>query len=127
MKSLLRVGAKGKLRIAKKHEVSSLEAYGALDLDSKAAMIEALIPIGLMHVSELLQEEVRDLAGERYKREGLFGHDRWGSQRGSVYLGEQRVPLKVPRVRDTVKGTEVPLKGYERLQSPWGGGRRAFA
>jgi len=117
MRRLLRVGAKGKIRIAKKHEVSSLEEYGALNLDVKAELIGELIPLGLMHVNEMLQEEVRELAGGKYKREGLPGHDRWGVQRGSVYIGEQRIPLSVPRVRDTAKGKEVPLKGYERLQS----------
>jgi len=118
MKRLLRMGAKGKIRKAKKQEVSSLEEYGVLDIDIKATLIGELIPLGLMHVNEMLQEEVRELAGERYKREGLVGHDRWGSQRGSVYIGEQRIPLSVPRVRDTAKGEEVSLKGYERLQSP---------
>ena len=117
MRRLLRVGAKGKIRIAKKHEVSSLEEYGALNLDVKAELIGELIPLGLMHVNEMLQEEVRELAGGKYKREGLPGHDRWGVQRGSVYIGEQRIPLSVPRVRDTAQGKEVPLKGYERLQS----------
>ena len=117
MRRLLRVGAKGKIRNAKKHEVSSLEEYGALNLDVKAELIEELIPLGLMHVNEMLQEEVRELAGGKYKREGLVGHDRWGVQRGSVYIGEQRLPLSVPRVRDTAKGKEVPLKGYERLRS----------
>lgn len=117
MRRLLRVGAKGKVRIAKGIEVSSLKEYGALDLDVKAVLIGELIPLGLMHVNEMLQEEVRELAGGKYKREGLVGHDRWGVQRGSVYIGEQRIPLSVPRVRDTAKGKEVPLKGYERLQS----------
>jgi putative transposase len=118
MRRILQVSKKGKTRIAKRIEVSSLEEYGALDIDIKAELIGELIPLGLMHVSEMLQEEVRELAGGRYKREGLPGHDRWGSQRGSVYIGEQRIPLSIPRVRDTAKGKEVPLKGYEMLQSP---------
>jgi hypothetical protein len=87
MKRLLRMGAKGKIRKVKKHEVLSLEEYGALDIDIKATLIGELIPLGLMHVNEMLQEEVRELAGGRYKREGLVGHDRWGSQRGSVISG----------------------------------------
>src|SRR3990170_2606784 len=118
MKRLLRISGKGKIRNAKKFEIRSLEEYGGLDLDSKAALIEELIPVGLMHVNEILQEEVRELTGRRYKREGLAGHDRWGKQRGSVYIGEQRIPIEVPRVRDTTRRKEVPLKRYERLQTP---------
>jgi transposase-like protein len=118
MRRILQVSRKGKARIAKRIEVSSLEEYGALDIDVKAALIGELIPLGLMHVNEMLQEEVRELAGGRYKREGLVGHDRWGSQRGSVYIGEQRVPIRVPRVRNTIDQKEVPLRRYGMLQSP---------
>jgi hypothetical protein len=44
------------------------EEYGELDVDSKVEMIRALVPLGLMHVQELLDDEVRALAGERYAR-----------------------------------------------------------
>jgi putative transposase len=118
MAKVLRVTEKSKIRKAKKQEVSSLAAYGILDIDIKAALISELIPLGLMHVNELLQAEVRELAGARYQRGGLAGHDRWGSQPGSVYIGGQRVPVMVPRVRDTLKGVEVPLQAYNRLQTP---------
>ena len=118
MAKVLRVTEKSKIRNAKKQEVSSLAAYGVLDIDIKAALISELIPLGLLHVNELLQAEVRQLAGDRYQRDGLAGHDRWGSQQGSVYIGGQRIPVMVPRVRDTLKGVEVPLKAYNRLQSP---------
>jgi hypothetical protein len=33
-----------------------------------------------------------------------------------IYLLDQKVPAIVPRVRDRVKGTEVPLSFYNRLQ-----------
>jgi len=118
MAKVLRVTEKSKIRKAKQKDVSSLAEYGALDIDIKAALISELIPLGLLHVNELLQAEVRELAGARYQRDGLTGHDRWGCQPGSVYIGAQRVPIMVPRVRDTVKGVEVPLKAYNRLQSP---------
>jgi len=87
-------------------------------VDSKVALIQGLIPLGLMQVKEVLQEEVRKLAGERYKRDGLPGHDRWGKQRGFVYIKDQRVPIIVQRVRDTVNNREVTSSVYERLQRP---------
>lgn len=40
------------------------------DLNTKVALIQALIPIGLEYVSELLQQEVTQLAGSRYARRG---------------------------------------------------------
>ena len=34
-------------------------------MDAKIEMIRALVPVGLMHVHELLDDEVIELAGER--------------------------------------------------------------
>jgi len=91
----------------------------APDIDSRVALIQALIPVGLERVQELLQEEVEHLAGKWYQREGRQpGYVRWTSQRGSIYLADQKLPITVPRVRDRLRDQEVPLQGYERLQQP---------
>ena len=42
----------------------------AEEIDSRVEAIQALIPLGLEAVNNLLQKEVRCLAGERYRREG---------------------------------------------------------
>jgi transposase-like protein len=90
-----------------------------LELDTRVELIQALIPIGLEAVNEVLQREVCQLAGERYSREGgVPGHARWGAQRGSVYLADQKVAIAVPRVRDTRRGQEIPLSAYQALQDP---------
>ena len=39
-------------------QVMHAEQYEALDVDSKVACIQALIPLGLMHIREVLDEEV---------------------------------------------------------------------
>jgi len=67
---------------------------------------------------ELLTEELKTLAGERYKRNGTPGHVRWTKQWGSVYIGEQKLPIRYQRVRDRRKGKEVELTPYKRLQEP---------
>jgi putative transposase len=118
MKKVLQIRGKGKVRKAKAVAVKDLQEYGAMDLNSKMALIHELIPIGLMHVKELLQEEVKQLAGERYQRNGIPGYDRWSKQQGSIYIQDQRIPVMVQRVRDTRNNREVPLRTYERLQSP---------
>jgi len=118
MKKIVQIGRKGKVKRAKAVQVMELKEYGILEVDSKVALIQGLIPLGLMQVKEVLQEEVRKLAGERYKRDGLPGHDRWGKQRGFVYIKDQRVPIIVQRVRDTVNNREVTPSVYERLQRP---------
>ena len=91
----------------------------APDIDARVALIQALIPVGLERVHELLQEEVEHLAGQWYQREGRQpGYVRWTPQRGSIYLADQKIPIMVPRVRDRLRDQEVPLEGYARLQQP---------
>ncbi len=88
-------------------------------LDTRVALIQALIPLGLHAVEDVLQDEVQTLAGRRYAREDGAPHlVRWGRQRGSVYLADQKLPILVPRVRNRQAGLEVPLQSYQQLQQP---------
>lgn len=88
-------------------------------VETRVALVQALIPIALARVQELLQEEVTELAGPRHARDDGAPHRvRWGQQGGSVFLGHQKVPVTVPRVRDRSTGTEVPLASYAALQHP---------
>lgn len=89
--------------------------YEAFDVDSKVECIRALIPLGLMHVQEVLETEVCTLAGARYARKTpeLPGR-RHGSNPGSVQLAGQRHPLRIPRVQHK-SGGEIPLYALEQL------------
>ena len=97
-----------------------LETIAPLDERSVAlSMIQALIPLGLQAVEAALQAEVTALAGVRYAHaDGHAGVARWGSQPGSIYLADQKLPITVPRVRDVRAGTEIPLATYAQLQTP---------
>ena len=116
MRSVVRIERHGKSH-ARAGE-AEVRKVGLQDVDSRVEIIQALIPLGLQAVNELLVEEVGRLAGPRYSRAGgQPGYGRWGSQVGSVYLGEQKVSVTVPRVRDKHRGQEVPLAAYHRLQN----------
>ena len=85
----------------------------------RIALIQTLIPVALEKVHTEVQADVERRAGQRSVREGrLPGHVRWTSQRGSIYLADQKMPLAVPRVRDHLRHQEVPLSPYERLPAP---------
>ena len=118
-KSVVRIGRRGKgVGWAGEQGREGQEAH-LLELDTRVELIQALIPIGLEAVNEVLQREVCQLAGKRYSREGgVAGYARWGGQRGSVYLADQKVAIAVPRVRDTRRGQEIPLSAYQALQDP---------
>jgi len=88
-------------------------------LDVKVALIQALIPVGLQAVAEELEAEVHRLAGPKHQRTGgLPGAVRWGRQRGSIYLADQKLPITYQRVRDLPRNRELPLPTYQRFQEP---------
>ena len=98
-------------------EIIGREAYAELELDSKVELIRSLIPLGLMHVQELLNQELGALAGARYARKDEEQRGRrHGSNPGSIRLGGQRVPILVPRVRSSAGG-EIPLRSYGALST----------
>jgi putative transposase len=86
--------------------------------ESRLSMIQMLIPLGLRAVEEELQAEVRKLSGGVHHERTGTTIKRWGSNPGSVFVGDQKLRVNVPRVRDMEAGQEVRLKSYERLQDP---------
>ena len=87
------------------------------EVNVRVEMIQSLIPIALEAVADLLSHELDELAGPRYARKASSVR-RWGRQGGSVYLGGQRIPISVPRARDTAANRELSLTTYKALQSP---------
>jgi transposase-like protein len=92
---------------------------GTLSTPAAVTVIQALIPLGLRAVEAALVEEVTALAGPRHARaDGRPAVVRWGAQRGSIYLADQKLSITVPRVRDREARREVPLATYVALQTP---------
>ena len=116
MRSVLRpVRKRKKSRKLGPVDVIRREDYGDLELDGKVELIRSLVPLGLMHVEEMLDDEVTALAGDRYARkDASIGGRRHGSNPGTVGLAGQRVPIRVPRIR-RVAGGEIPLRSYAAL------------
>ena len=106
---------KSKVKIITRKAMESMPE-GAKTIDGKAELIQMLIPLGLKAVGDLLQEEVQMLAGSRYQHEG--GPTRWGKQAGSIYLGDEKFRIEVPRVRDAESNRELGLESYSLLQKP---------
>lgn len=115
MKSMhRRTGKRKKGKVKGEGKFFTRQEYEALDLDSRVALIQTLIPLGMMAAAEELQKEVEALAGRWYERR-QGGNDvyRHGFNPGTVKLLGQKVPLVVPRLRN--EEVEIPLESYKRL------------
>jgi putative transposase len=84
--------------------------------EEEMATIQALIGLGMKAATERIQKDFKALIGQRYEHGKPMGP--WGSNRGSIYLADQKVMIKVPRARNPRTGEEGRLASYERLQSP---------
>jgi len=116
MKRVDKKQSRSKKKVLGSPKILTKGAYEEAEIASKVELIQELIPLGLMCVNDLLQEEVNRLAGERYSREKpnpeVFRH---GSNPGSVKLAGQRHPFEVPRVRNRQTQEEIPLEVWPRL------------
>lgn len=82
--------------------------------------VEALASeAGLLVIQALLDEEVEQHAGARYRHGDGCGGVRWGREEGYVSYAGRKVPIERPRVRG-VDGREIALERYRLFQ---GGGR----
>ncbi len=81
MSSVLRpVRKRKKVRTLGPVDVIDRKEYAELDVDTKVELIRSLVPLGLLHVEELLDAEVTALAGGRYARKDVsVGGRRHGS------------------------------------------------
>jgi putative transposase len=73
---------------------------------------ELIRQAGLQLMELLMQEEVRELVGERSQRQSERTATRWGSEQGYCVVMGQKVPVERPRVR-TTDDREVRLGSYE--------------
>jgi putative transposase len=67
---------------------------------------------GLQLMELLMEEEVRELVGERSRQQPDRRANRWGKERGFWVVMGQKVPVERPRVR-TTDDREVRLGSYE--------------
>jgi putative transposase len=73
---------------------------------------ELIRQAGLQLMGLLMEEEVRERAGERSQQQADRRAGRWGSERGYCVVMGQKVPIQRPRVR-SVEDKEIRLGSYE--------------
>jgi putative transposase len=93
------------------------EEFQNLERRRRIQLIQELIPIGLMAVSEELQREVSELLDADASKPEPHRQDlkRYGSNPGTVRLSDQILPVRVPRLRG--RDGELSLESYRLLHA----------
>ena len=81
----------------------------------KQALDAVMLEMGRMVAESIMLIEREELAGPHYypSHPGL---QKWAHEAGSAYIGDQKVKVTRPRLRDVEQG-EVTLKSYARLHA----------
>jgi len=86
-------------------------------LGGKRALDSTMQEMGRMLAEALMYIERAQEAGPDYHPTSR-GVKKWASQRGSIYVGDQKIHVEHPRLRGA-KG-EIHLRTYEQMKSPGG-------
>lgn len=105
------------LKHAKRKEIleNKFEDANEMPIDTQHLLISTLLPCAVKAFIEECEREVTALCGRHY--EPGQKNSRWGTQKGSIVLANQKIAIENPRVRKK-SGNEVPLRTYEDLQDP---------
>lgn len=84
-------------------------------ISTKIEIINHHISLVQFFVNQILEEDVKSLTGEKYSRDGS-NFDRYGYNPGSVFSGENKVRIEVPRVKDNATGKFKTLESYKAMR-----------
>ena len=88
------------------------------ELDVKLQAMQYHLDITRMLINDIFEDEVRNNAGVRYSHDKPNDgrYSRWGYNPGSVKIGNQKIPVSVPRIYDHKSKRNQSLQTYEKLR-----------
>ena len=96
----------------------NLQWFSNLELEEQLDIFQDYTEMLRIVANNLMLEEINNKCGERYSREkpeeGRYS--RWGSNPGSIKIGEEKIPIEVPRYYDNNKGTAKNTDIYKKLR-----------
>lgn len=90
------------------------EEFGEVLRSGKRALDGCMMEMGRILGEAIMDWERQQIAGRDYDPEN--GYSKWGWQKGSIYLGREKVKVHHPRLRKN--GMERVLSSYERMKNP---------
>ena len=86
--------------------------------DVASAIEQTASEAGLLLMKALIDEEVQQLAGQRYGHRPSREAVRWGKEEGHVIFAGRKVAMEKPRVRSKDGGEELELRRWNAFAHP---------
>ncbi len=97
----------------------NLDWYQNQSLETQINLFGNFLGVAMLLANQITDDEVKQKAGERYDREkpeeGRYS--RWGSNPGSIRIGEEKVKIRVPRIHDNQSSITQSPESYQKLRS----------
>jgi len=102
----------------RKIKEEKLDFVLSLDMEMKLELLQNQIKLSQVLIDNILETEVQQLSGLKYSHDKPHAgrYSRWGTNAGSVVIGEEKVRIKVPRVIDNELEKNVSLENYKQLK-----------
>jgi len=104
----------------KNNELTSknLNWYLEQPIETQLALFKHYTEIAKLIANQVFEDEVHQKAGQRYQRERTEEqrYSRWGSNPGSIRIGEERVKMRIPRLYDKTTSKTEGLENYKKLK-----------
>lgn len=87
-------------------------------IETQLELISHHMEICRLMINSIIEQEVSDYTGQRYSHDKPHNNRfcRWGFNPGSVKIGDQKMPVDVPRVFDKEENNNISLEYYEKLK-----------
>lgn len=83
--------------------------------DGKLAFDGMMLEMGKMFAEAIMDMERLEKAGPDYQPIDP-NIQKWASQKGSIYIGDQKVRLSHPRLRNQSENREIPIESYLKMK-----------
>jgi putative transposase len=103
----------------KKKSVENLQDLLLGPKDIQLSFLKDFLELTLLYTQELFKQEVEEKAGEKYKRDKTTGENkygRWGSNPGSIRVGEEKMSIRVPRILNKEDNTKKEVDIYKQVK-----------
>lgn len=93
----------------------NLEWLVSQPIEMQYELFKNFVDIAKLHYNNLVSQELKAKAGEKYERGKSYS--RWGSNPGSIRIGEEKVPVEVPRLYDKINERTEAAEYYQKLHN----------